>query len=70
MLTFSQTAIVLTLAVYKLAERQDIMDRLRAEIADRVGMRQPTYEDIKEMKYMRAFINGMYCVSPCVPMRC
>ena len=60
MLTIMQTAIVLTLSVYKLAERPDILHRIRAEIAEHVGMRRPTYEDIKEMKYLRAVINGAY----------
>ena len=55
-----QTAIVLTLSVYKLAERPDILQRIRAEIAQHVGMRRPTYEDIKDMKYLRAFLNGVY----------
>ena len=68
MLTSPQTAIVLTLSVYKLAERPDIMDRLRAEIAERVGMRQPTYEDIKEMKYLRAFLNGTCHRSACLSL--
>ncbi len=35
--------------------------RLRNEILEKVGpTRCPTYEDIREMKYLRAFINGTY----------
>lgn len=41
-----------------LAEHPDIMRRLRQEILDTVGMRRPTYEDIRNLKYLRAFING------------
>ena len=44
-----------------LAEHPDIEDRLREEIYEKVGKRgRPTYDQIREMKYMRAFLNGMY----------
>ena len=46
------------MAVYMLAMHPDILQRLRDEIRSKVGMQRPTYEDIKEMKYLRAFING------------
>ncbi len=37
----------------------DVLSRLRKEILDTVGStRRPTYDDIKQMKYLRAFING------------
>jgi hypothetical protein len=36
-----------------------VFTRLRAEILERVGCeRRPTYDDIREMKYLRAVING------------
>jgi hypothetical protein len=36
-----------------------VFTRLRAEIVERVGCeRRPTYDDIRDMKYLRAVING------------
>ena len=44
-----------------LAEHPDIEGRLREEIYEKVGETgRPTYDQIREMKYMRAFLNGMY----------
>lgn len=35
--------------------------RLRAEILDKVGAAKiPTYDDVKEMKFLRAVINGKH----------
>ena len=43
-----------------MAEHPDIAIRLRQEVLDTVGPTdRPNYEHIKEMKYMRAFINGL-----------
>jgi hypothetical protein len=43
-----------------LAEHPEIMDRLRKEILDTVGSsKMPVYDDLRGMKYMRAFINGV-----------
>ena len=54
-----QTACTLTFAVYMLAMHPSVFARLRNEILTQVGSkRRPTYEDIKEMKYLRAVING------------
>lgn len=42
-----------------LAEHPEITRRLREEILSKVGeSRRPTYDDIRDMKYLRAFING------------
>jgi hypothetical protein len=42
-----------------LAEYPNVLRRLRAEILEKVGsVRRPTYDDLKEMKYLRAVING------------
>ena len=42
-----------------LAEHPDIEGRLREEIYEKVGETgRPTYDQIREMKYMRAFLNG------------
>ena len=52
------TASALTFAIYRLAEHPDILQRLRQEILDVVGSsRRPSYEDIRNMKYLRAVIN-------------
>jgi len=43
-----------------LAENPEIVKRLRCEIINSVGLeRAPTYEDLRSMKYLRAFVNGM-----------
>ncbi|EKM60409.1 uncharacterized protein PHACADRAFT_83524 [Phanerochaete carnosa HHB-10118-sp] len=61
------TASTLTMAGYMLAEHPDILQRLRKEILDIVGTRRPTYDDIRDMKYLRAFINGKLCRLAHVP---
>ena len=44
-----------------LAKHPDIEGRLREEIYQKVGETgRPTYDQIREMKYIRAFLNGMY----------
>ena len=44
-----------------LAEHPDIEVRLREEIFEKVGETgRPTYDQIREMKYMRAFLNGIF----------
>ena len=59
------TACTLTSAVFALAEHPDVLDRLRKEVLDVVGpSRRPTYDDIREMKYMRAFINEVLRLYP------
>ena len=52
---------LLTFAFYMLSEHPDIEKRLREEIFDKVGRTgRPTYDKMRELKFMRAFINGMY----------
>lgn len=42
-----------------LAEHPEIAARLRKEILDTVGSsRVITYDDLRSMKYLRAFLNG------------
>ena len=42
-----------------LSQHPDILRRLREEIINKVGSsRRPTYDDLRDMKYMRAVING------------
>lgn len=45
--------------MYCLAMHPDVMKRLREEILSVIGPnRYPTYDDLREMKYLRAVING------------
>ena len=42
-----------------LSQHPDVLARLREEIVARVGVSgRPTHDDMREMKYLRAFING------------
>ena len=53
------TAATLTFAVYLLAMHPDVAKKLRREVLEVVGYaKSPTFEDIRELKYMRAVING------------
>ncbi|KAJ7031138.1 cytochrome P450 [Mycena alexandri] len=62
------TAATLTYSVYMLAEHPDIAERLRKEILDTVGSsKMPTYDDLRGMKYLRAFINETLRLYPPVP---
>ncbi|TAQ88476.1 hypothetical protein B7494_g3183 [Chlorociboria aeruginascens] len=55
------TAGLLSHVFYYLARRQDVFQKLRAEVVDLKGAR-PTFGDIKEMKYLR------YCLSEIIPL--
>jgi hypothetical protein len=58
------TAATLTFVAYFLAIHPKILLRVRQEILDKVGpSRRPDYDDIKDMKYLRAVINGVYMQS-------
>lgn len=62
------TASTLMFAVYMLTQHPNIVQRLRDEIIAKVGeTRSPTYEDIRDMKYLRAFINETLRLYPIVP---
>ncbi|KAI0629955.1 cytochrome P450 [Trametes polyzona] len=63
------TSCTLTFAVYALAEHPHVLKRLRAEVLSVVGPSQrPTYDNVREMKYMRAFINEVLRLWPPVPV--
>ncbi|KAI8993079.1 cytochrome P450 [Trametes punicea] len=63
------TACTLTFAVYRLAEHPDVLRRLREEILSVVGpIRRPTYDDIRNMKFLRAVINETLRLYPPVPV--
>ncbi|KDQ19554.1 hypothetical protein BOTBODRAFT_28130 [Botryobasidium botryosum FD-172 SS1] len=62
------TASTLTFATYALAMYPNILQKLRQEILDTVGtQRQPTFEDVRQMKYLRAVINETLRLFPPVP---
>lgn len=53
------TACTLTFSVYMMAQHPAIMEKLRVEVLAKVGEnRRPTFDDLREMKFMKAFING------------
>lgn len=46
-----------------MALHPEVTQRLRAEVLDKVGATQrPTYDNIRDMKYLRAFINGWFII--------
>ncbi|KAK0481269.1 cytochrome P450 [Armillaria novae-zelandiae] len=59
---------LLTFAVYMMCEHPDMAARLRSEIIEQVGSRRPSAEDIREMKYMRAFLDETLRLYPPVPV--
>ncbi|KAG6329054.1 hypothetical protein ID866_10034 [Astraeus odoratus] len=62
------TASTLTFLIYTLSQHPDVLQRLRAEILTKVGhSRRPTYDDLRDMKYMRAVINEILRLYPPVP---
>lgn len=53
------TAATLTFVVYLLSTNPDVLARLREEVLSKVGpSAKPTFDNIREMKYLRAVING------------
>ncbi|KAH9476510.1 Cytochrome P450 monooxygenase 75 [Psilocybe cubensis] len=62
------TASTLTFIFYFLSIYPEVMNRLRTEILDKVGpSRRPDYDDIREMRYLRAVINETLRLYPIVP---
>ena len=54
-----QTASTLTFVVFLLSLHPEVFQRLRDEILEVVGpTERPTYEKIRDMKYLRAVLNG------------
>mmetsp|Transcript_807 Transcript_807/g.1698 ORF Transcript_807/g.1698 Transcript_807/m.1698 type:complete len:618 (+) Transcript_807:152-2005(+) len=67
------TAAVLTWSLFELSKNSDIMAKVLEEIDRVIGDRDPTYEDIKEMKYVRLVIAEslrMYPQPPLLIRRC
>ncbi|KAG1809091.1 cytochrome P450 [Suillus subaureus] len=62
------TAGTLTVALYLLSTHPHVMTRLREEVMTKVGPTdRPTYDNIREMKYLRAVINETMRVFSPVP---
>ncbi|KAF8883906.1 CYP63 cytochrome P450 monooxygenase-like protein [Gymnopilus junonius] len=62
------TASTLTFIIYFLSIYPEVLSRLREEIISKVGhTRRPDYDDIREMKYLRAVINETLRLYPIVP---
>ena len=50
---------LLTYSMYMLTEHPECEQRLRQEIFDKVGStNKPTYDNMRELKYTKAFLNG------------
>ncbi|GLB42805.1 putative cytochrome p450 [Lyophyllum shimeji] len=63
------TACVLTYITYFMATYPHVAERLRAEVLENCGpSAPPTYERIKNLKYMRAVINETLRLFPPVPL--
>ncbi|KAF9040810.1 cytochrome P450 [Panaeolus papilionaceus] len=61
------TMSLLTFSVYMLIENPHIEHKLRKEIYEKVGSRKtPTYGEMRDMRYMRAFLNEVLRLYPSV----
>ncbi|KAL8765302.1 MAG: hypothetical protein Q9209_007577 [Squamulea sp. 1 TL-2023] len=60
------TASLLTNVWFMLAKRSDVWTKLRREV-DALGGEQPTFEQIKDMKYLRYVMNETLRLYPVVP---
>ncbi|KAF4628816.1 hypothetical protein G7Y89_g9337 [Cudoniella acicularis] len=62
------TAATLSWTFYELARHPEVVQRLRKEIIDRLGLeRAPTYGDLKSMRYLQNVINETLRVYPVIP---
>ncbi|KAF8747683.1 cytochrome P450, partial [Rhizoctonia solani] len=63
------TASLLTFTTYLLTQHSNVLKTLRGEILEHVGPdAAPTYDQIKGMKYLRAFLNETLRLFPPVPI--
>ncbi|KIY49751.1 cytochrome P450 [Fistulina hepatica ATCC 64428] len=63
------TTSLLTFSVYHICEYPHIAKRLRDEIMEHIGLsKRPDYDDIRNMKYMRAFLQEVLRLYPSVPI--
>ncbi|KAI5359317.1 putative cytochrome P450 [Septoria linicola] len=61
------TASLLSNAWFFLGKRPDIWEKLQADVAQLKGAR-PTFEQLKELKYLKALLNESLRLHPVVPM--
>ncbi|KAF8585830.1 cytochrome P450 [Ramaria rubella] len=62
------TASLLTFTIYCLAMHPDVLSRLRKEILSSIGStRSPSYDDLRDMKYLRGVLNETLRLFPPVP---
>ncbi|TEA12492.1 Cytochrome P450 52A13 [Colletotrichum sidae] len=62
------TAATLSWTIYELSRHPEIVRKLRDEIIEQVGLdRQPTYTDLKNMKYLQNVMNEILRLYPVVP---
>jgi cytochrome P450 len=62
------TAITLSWLFYELSNHPEVVRKLREEIIKHVGLdREPTYEDLKSMRYLQHTLNEVLRLYPAVP---
>ncbi|KAJ5087907.1 cytochrome p450 protein [Penicillium angulare] len=67
------TASTLSFAIYELSKKPECVQRLRAEIAQQVGLegdvacRNPSYADLKDMKYLKHVLDETLRMYPAIP---
>ncbi|KAH6690428.1 cytochrome P450 52A11 [Plectosphaerella plurivora] len=62
------TACTLSWTIYELARHPEVVKKLREEIIAQVGLeREPTYDDLKSMKYLQNIMNETLRLYPVVP---
>lgn len=62
------TAASLSWTLYELGRHPEVVRKLRAEIIEQVGLdREPTYADLKNMKYLQNVMNEVLRLYPVVP---
>lgn len=65
------TAATLSFCLFELSRNPKVAAKLRAEIAERLGVgsaaQKPSYADLKEMKYLNAVLNESMRLYPVVP---
>ncbi|KAF8736947.1 hypothetical protein AX14_013681 [Amanita brunnescens Koide BX004] len=62
------TSCTLTFVTYFMAVHPDVTAKMRAEVLTVCGNQAPTYENIRQMKYVRAVINETLRLFPPVPL--
>jgi cytochrome P450 len=61
-------ASLLTFTIYCFSQHPEVMKKARQEVINTIGLQKvPTYEDIKDMKYLRATLNETLRLFPPVP---